>query len=94
MSRSTGPILATGAITLVNSTVLTSDNQPDWNQAAKVIVATGLAAGGMSLLERATPDLAVALSWAMLVAMMLTRLEPHTPSPTERIFAWWDQARK
>lgn len=92
MSQSTGPILTTGAITLVNSTVL-ADEEPDWNNAAKVVVATGLAAGFLALIERPMPELAVALSWATLVAMMFTRLDPEIPSPTERLLKWWDKAK-
>lgn len=93
MSRSTGPVLATGAITLVNSIVL-DDTDVEWNDAAKVIVATGLVAGTLSLMERAAPDLAVTMAWATLIVMLFTRVNPEIPSPTERVVKWWDEASK
>jgi hypothetical protein len=92
MSRSTGPILATGAITIVNSTIL-DDKEIEWNEAARIIVATGLAAGTLALMERPLPDLAVALGWATLVGMLFVKIDPKTPSPTERVLKWWDKAK-
>lgn len=93
MSRSTGPVLATGAITLVNTIVL-DDTDVEWNEAAKVIVATGLVAGGLGLLERIAPDLAVTMAWATMIVMLFTRVNPQIPSPTERVAVWWDKASK
>jgi len=99
MAQSTGIVLATGAITLVNTVILepeqtgTAGGDP-WNNAARVIVATGLFAAGLSALERPAPELAVALGWAAFLAMMIRRLDPKVPSPTERIVKWWDTARK
>jgi hypothetical protein len=99
MSRSTGPILATGAVTLANTFLIASEGEgvaegDRWGTAAKVVVATGLVAGGLTVLERPMPDLAVALGWAVFAGMMLTRLDPALPSPTERILDWWAEVRR
>ncbi len=92
MSRSTGPVLAIGGITMANQIIF--DNGPaDWDSGARVVVATGLVAGMLSIVERAAPDLAVALAWATFATMMLTTLNGR-PSPTERLIAWWDDARR
>jgi hypothetical protein len=58
VSRTTGPILATGLVTIANQTVFHSEPM-DW----RVPIATGLAAVGFSLAERAAPELAVILAW-------------------------------
>jgi len=92
MSASTGPVLGIGVVTLGNA-ILFDPGPPDWNESARVIVATGIVAGGLSLLERATPDLAVALAWAGFVTMMLAKVGGR-PSPAERALKWWDSAQK
>lgn len=84
MSRTIGPILATGAVTIANRTVF--NNQPmDW----RVPIATGLAAVGFDLFEKAAPELAVVLAWTTLLTVLFTRLDPRVPSPTESALAWW-----
>lgn len=97
MGQSTGVVLATGAVTLGNMFIL-ADTKPDdpWNEAAKILVATGLVAGSLAVLERPAPELAVAIAWAAFVGMMITRLpwDSPRPSPTEHIFLWWDKARR
>lgn len=81
--RSTGPILAIGAITLVNETIV--NGQPiDW----KVPVATGIAAAMFSLLEHAWPPGAVALAWTALVTLLITRVKPNVPAPAESLVKW------
>lgn len=98
MAQSTGIVLTTGAITLVNTVILEPDQgvtvADPWNDAARIIVATGLFAAGLSALEHPAPELAVALGWAAFLAMMIRRIDPQTPSPTERIVKWWETARK
>lgn len=85
MARSTGPILAAGTITVANRVILNS--QPvDW----QIIVATGVLAAGMSLVEKASPELAVGLSWIALVTILFTRVDPKVPSPTESFVTWWN----
>lgn len=78
MSRSTGPVLAVGAITMARD-VIVDGLDVDW----RVPVATGAAAVGFALLERAWEGLAVGLAWLALVTVLLTRLDPGKPSPAE-----------
>jgi hypothetical protein len=92
MAASTGPVLAIAAVTLSN-TLLFDDGPPDWNTSARVVVAAGITAGGLAILERAAPDVAVALAWAAFATMMLVRVAGR-PSPSERILEWWNEARK
>ena len=84
-SNSIGPILATGAVTFVNETVL--HGQPvDW----RVPIATALAAIGFSLAEKAAPEPTVILAYTVLITVLLTRTKPSVPSPTESLLQWWD----
>lgn len=86
MSKTTGPVLATGALTVANQTVF--HNQPmDW----RVPIATGLAAIGFSLAEKAWPQGAEILAWTALVTVLVTRINPKVPSPAESALAWWKQ---
>lgn len=86
MSKTTGPILAVGAITVINRTVF--HNQPmDW----RVPVATGLAALGFGLAERAWPAGTELLAWTALLTVLLTRTDPKVPSPTESALTWWNK---
>ena len=86
MARSTGPILAAGTIVTVNRVIF--NNQPlDWN----VVVATGILAAGMSLVEKATPELALGLSYIALVTILFTRTDPKVPAPTESFLTWWNK---
>lgn len=85
MAKSTGPILAAGAITLGNKVIL--HNQPvDW----RVISATGLTAAMLALTERGIPELAIGLSWIALLTVLLTRVDPRVPSPAESFVSWWN----
>jgi hypothetical protein len=85
MSKTTGPILAVGAVTIVNRSIF--NGQPmDW----RVPVATGLAALGFSLAERAWPQGAEILAWTALLTILLTRTDPKVPSPTESALKWFD----
>jgi hypothetical protein len=80
MARSTGPILATGAITLANRSLL--NGQPiDW----RIPLATAIAAGGLSLVERLSEQTAVMLAYVALVSVLLVRLDPHVPAPAETL---------
>ena len=86
MAKSTGPILAAGGITLTNRVIF--NQQPvDW----QIIVATGILAGGMALVEKGSPELAVGLSWIALLTILLTRVDPTVPSPTESFVKWWNE---
>lgn len=85
MSKTTGPILAMGGLTIANATVF--HGQPmDW----RVPVATGLAAIGFSLAEKAWPQGAEILAWTALLTVLLTRINPKVPSPAESAVAWFN----
>lgn len=84
MSATTGPILATGALTIVNRTVFNGQSL-DW----RIPIATGLAAIGFGLFEKAAPQVAVVLAWTTFLTVLLTRLDPTVPSPIESANNWW-----
>lgn len=89
MARTTGIVLATGALTVANQSIF--HNQPiDW----RVPIATGMAAMGFALMERASPQVAVMVAWTGLIAVMFTRIDPKTPSPVESLMTWWESAGK
>lgn len=89
MAGSTGPVLALGAITVINQNVF--NGKPwDW----KVPVATGVACGGLALLEQVSPKFAVGLAWISLGAVLVTRLDPRVPSPVETFAQWWESYGK
>jgi hypothetical protein len=78
MSSTTGVVLATGGLTMLNTTVF--NGQPlDW----RVPIATGVAAVGFSLAERAWKDGAVILAWSAFLTVLLTRVNSKVPSPVE-----------
>lgn len=85
MARSTGPILAVGAITMANQTLL--NGKPiDY----RVPIAAGLTAAGFALLEKGWEDGAVALAYLALLSVIFVRLEPSTPAPVESLLKWWE----
>jgi hypothetical protein len=86
VSRTTGPILAVGGITVINQTVFHGEPM-DW----RVPLATGLAAVGFSVAERAWPQGAEILAWTVLMTVLLTRMNPNVPSPTESALSWWNE---
>lgn len=89
MSATTGPILAVGAITMINQSIFHS--QPiDW----RVPIATGFAAGAFSLMEKAQPKAAALLAWTVVITVLITRVDPKTPSPTETALDYWNNANK
>ncbi|MFF8495182.1 hypothetical protein ACF06O_30640 [Streptomyces albidoflavus] len=86
MSQTTGPIIAVGAITVVNQTVF-HDEPMDW----RVPVATGLAAVGFSMAERAWPQGVKILAWTVLVTVLFSRTKSSVPSPVESALTWWNK---
>jgi hypothetical protein len=83
MSRTTGPVLAIGGITLANGLLL--ENRPmDW----RIPIATGVAAGLFALMEKAWADGAVALAYTALLAVLLTRLPGQKKAPVENLTEW------
>jgi hypothetical protein len=88
MARSTGPILAAGAITMANQSLL--NGQP---VNIRVALATGAAAGMLGLLEQPLPDFAVAVAWLALATVLLVRVDPKNPSPVESFARWWQEGK-
>lgn len=88
MSTTTGPVLALGAITVINRTVFNS-RPMDW----RIPIATGLLAIGFNLGEKAFPDGAHILAWTALLTTLVTRLDPKTPSPVESALTWWGASK-
>lgn len=88
MGNTTGPILATGAVTIVNRTVF-SGQPMDW----RVPIATGLAAIGFDLFERVSPKVADLLAWTTLIALLFTRVQPNVPAPVENALWWWNHSQ-
>lgn len=86
MANTTGPVLAAGAITIINRTVF-SGQPMDW----RVPIATGLTAVGYSLAEKVWPNGAQILAWTTLATILLTRTDPKVPSPTENALSWWQK---
>lgn len=85
MAQSTGPVLALGGITIANESLI--HNQPlSW----RVVIGTGLLAGFLALLEQASAPLAKGLAYLALATVLLTRVNPAVPSPTESFVSWWN----
>ncbi len=87
--RSTGPIVAAGAITAFVAIVVQERPLLD---APRIAVATGIAAGGLALLEKLWGNGAVALSWMALVTVLLVRVRKDVPAPAEAVATWLEQA--
>lgn len=83
MARSTGPILAVGAITIANGVIL-NNQEMDW----RIPVATGITAAVLALGERTWEEGAVAISWLALVGVLFVRLKPGVPAPVESFVTW------
>lgn len=88
MSTTTGPILATGLITVVNQSVFNS-KPVDW----RVPIATGLLAIGFSFIERISEPIASILAWTTLITTLIARTNPTTPSPVETAVTWWNNSK-
>jgi hypothetical protein len=86
MAASTGPVLAIGAITMVNRSVFNL-KPVDW----RVPIATLIAAGLFNLAERAIGGAAVGIAWLALTAVVLTRVDPSVPSPAESAVKWFNE---
>ena len=81
---SVGPVLALAAVTIGNENIL--HNQPfNW----RIPIAAGLLAGVTTLLDKAAPPLGTGLAWLALATVLLTRVNPAVPSPTESLASWW-----
>jgi multisubunit Na+/H+ antiporter MnhB subunit len=88
MSKTTGPILAMGAITMANQNVF-NDKSVDW----RIPIATGLLAVGFTMAERVWPKGVQILAWTGVVAVVLTRTQSSIPSPAESALQWWNKGQ-
>lgn len=86
MARSTGPILAVGAVTLINRTVFNGQSV-DW----RVPIATALATGILALGEKIWPAGAVGVAWIALFTITMTRVDPTVPAPAESALRWFNE---
>lgn len=84
MATTTGPVLAIGAITALNQSVL-HDKPFDW----RIPVATGVAAGFFALIEKGAPEAARMAAYAALLTILFTRIN-DVASPTESFLSWWN----
>jgi hypothetical protein len=78
MAKSTGPILLTGGITFLNEWL---GNGKAPTSEIKVLLATGVAAAGLALVEQIPgfQPLAVGIAWIAFITMMLTPLDGNSP---------------
>lgn len=85
MSDTTGPVLAAGGITLVNTWLL---NGKPFD--ARIPIATGLAVGMLALLERANAPIARMLAWGLVItAVFVPVTGTHVTPPATSIARWF-----
>lgn len=87
MARSTGPVIAMGVIVVANDVIV---HKKPLAGEAKVLVATGITAVALGMLEQASESIAVGLAWVALITVMMTRIDPKTPAPLESIANWYN----
>lgn len=91
MAGSTGPILALGAITWANGVILQPDAVDDtFRFSTRVAVGTGIAAAGLTLVGKLSPELARGAAFVALVTALFTRFN-NRASPVENLLAWWKE---
>jgi hypothetical protein len=88
MAQSTGPVLAMVGVTLFNDIVVRGF---DAQQEMRVVVAGGVVALGLGLLERASPNTAMGLAWLGLITVLLVRPAPGKDAPLESIANWYNK---
>jgi hypothetical protein len=83
MAKSTAPILLTGGISAANQWL--GNSQPP-GTAIKILVATGIAAGGLALVEEipGMAPLAQGIAWIAFITLMFTNLDGK-PSPIQNL---------
>jgi len=70
MARSTGPVLAAGALTWANVTLFEDDGF-DFSETMRVVMATGIVSAGLSLLAKFSEDLAYGMALATLLTVLV-----------------------
>jgi hypothetical protein len=80
MAKSTAPILLTGAVSFGNQWLGNGDLD------LKIVIATGIAAGGLALLEQVPgmAPIAAGIGWIAFVTLLFTRLNGK-PSPVDNL---------
>lgn len=73
MARSTGPVIAAGAVVAANEALFSplTGGKADWGSVWRVLPATAGLAVGLALLEKAAPQFAVGLAWLTLLGVFL-----------------------
>jgi hypothetical protein len=89
MAETTSPILAIGAITMVNRSIF-HDEPWDW----RIVIATGISVGLFAALEKPLPKMAVALAWLAVAGVTLGRVDPKVPAPAESALEWFNNMSK
>lgn len=85
--KTTGPIVAVGAITLGNQVIL-NKRPVDW----RIPIATGITAAMFAFLERVNERGAVAFAYLALTTVLFVRLG-NTPSPMESLVKFMNERR-
>jgi hypothetical protein len=89
MGVSTGPIAALGVITWANGVILQPGEVEDTLKfTTRVAVGTGIAALGLSLVEKGSPELARGIAFVALITALFTQIGGRK-SPTENLLSWW-----
>jgi len=89
MSRSTGPILAAGGLSLANMVIV--HNEASAEKMTRIVVGAGIAAASLALVERLNEQLAVSVAWLALLTVLLVRVDPNVPAPLEGLADWWNK---
>lgn len=84
MSKTTGPILAIGTLTWANQVVFSDSEGDVFGNTVKIAVATSVLAVGMSFIERASENMALALTYTALVTVLFVRINGKE-TPLERL---------
>jgi hypothetical protein len=74
-ARSTGPMVAAGAITWANVTLFEPRAGFQLDTTMRIVVATGLGAGFLTLVDKASPEVAYALSLAVLLTVLFVPVD-------------------
>jgi hypothetical protein len=79
MSATTGPIIAIGAVSFGNEFIQGEGLN------FKIVLATGIAAGILSLLEHLSVELALGITWIALVTELLAPPKKGLKSPVQEL---------
>jgi hypothetical protein len=86
--KTTGPILAIGAIALGNELIFDPSTGGTMSVDWKIPIATGLAVGAFALLEKVWEQGTVAVAWLALFTTLFVPLAGRR-APVENMLMWW-----